>query len=156
MTFLLTFVLGCFDGLRSLTPPALVCWAAHLGWLHFDGTRLAFLHHRTTLIVFTALAVAELIADKLPKTPARTEALGLIARLVLGGACGLAIATSAGVSLFLSATLASIGALVGTFAGYYSRHFIVSEIHVPDFPVAAAEDIVAIAGGLLTLWYVAH
>jgi uncharacterized membrane protein len=156
MTFLLTFVLGCFDGLRSLTPPALVCWAARLGWLHFDGTRLAFLHHRSTLIVFTTLAVAELIADKLPKTPARTEALGLIARLVLGGACGLAIGTSVGVSLFLSATLASIGALVGAFAGYYSRHFIVSKIHLPDFPVAAAEDIVAIAGGLLTLWYVAH
>ena len=68
MAFLLAFLLGCVDGLRSLTPPALVCWAAHLGWLHFAGTRLAFIHHRSTLIVFTVLAVAELIADKLPKT----------------------------------------------------------------------------------------
>src|SRR5215831_8674861 len=99
MAFLLAFLLGCVDGLRSLTPPALVCWAAHFGWLHFDGTRLAFLHHRSTLIVFTALAVAELIADKLPKTPARTAPLGLIARLVLGAACGVAIATSTGMSL---------------------------------------------------------
>ena len=156
MTLLLTFLLGWLDGLRSLTPPALVCWGAHFGWLHFAGTKLAFIHHRSTLIVFTVLAVAELIADKLPKTPARTAPLGLSARLVLGGACGLAVATSAGTSLFLSAMLASIGALVGAFVGYHTRHFIVSKVHVPDFVVAAAEDVIAIAGGFLTLWYFAQ
>jgi uncharacterized membrane protein len=104
MAFLLTFLLGCVDGLRSLTPPALICWAARLGWLHFAGTRLAFINHRSTLTVFTLLAAVELIADKLPKTPARTAPLGLIARIVLGGACGLGLATSGGISLsFVSA-----------------------------------------------------
>lgn len=156
MAFLLTFLLGSVDGLRSLTPPALVCWAAHFGWLHFAGTRLAFVHRRSTLIVFTALAVAELIADKLPNTPPRTASLGLSARLVLGGACGLAIAISAGMSLFFSAMLASIGALVGAFAGYYSRRFIVLKVHVPDFVVAMTEDMIAITGGLLILRYVAQ
>ena len=106
MAFLLAFLLGFVDGLRSLTPPALVCWAAHLGWLHFAGTRLAFIDHRSTLVVFTVLAVAELIADKLPNTPARTAPLGLIARIFFGGACGLAIATSTGMSLSFSLLLA--------------------------------------------------
>lgn len=156
MASLLAFLLGCVDGLRSLTPPALVCWAAHLGWLHFAGTRFAFINHRSTLIVFTVLAVAELIADKLPNTPARTAPLGLIARILLGGACGLAIATSVGMSLSFSALLASIGALVGTFVGYHSRRLIVSQVHVPDFAVAAAEDVIAIAGGLFILRYVAQ
>src|ERR1035438_1931380 len=99
MAFLLTFLLGSVDGLRSLTAPALVCWAAHLGWLHLVGTRLAFINHRSTLIVFTLLAIVELIADKLPNTPARTAPLGLIARILLGGACGLGLATSGGTSL---------------------------------------------------------
>ena len=156
MTFFLTFLLGCIDGLRSLTPPALICWAAHLGWLHFAGTRFAFIDHRATLIVFTSLAVGELIADKLPNTPARTAPLGLIARIFLGGACGLSLAISAGGSLFFSALLASIGALFGTFVGYHSRRLVVSKAHVPDFAVAVAEDAIAIAGGLLTLWYVAQ
>jgi uncharacterized membrane protein len=40
-----------------------------------------------TLILLTLLAVAELIADKLPNTPARTAPLGLIARIVLGCLC---------------------------------------------------------------------
>jgi uncharacterized membrane protein len=155
MTFLLTFLLGCVDGLRSLTPPALVCWAAHLGWLHFAGTRLAFINHPSTLIVFTLLAMVELIADKLPSTPARTAPLGLIARIFFGGACGLALATSAGMSLSFSVLLGSIGALVGTFAGYHSRRLIVSKAHIPDLVVAVAEDVIAIAGGLLILCHFA-
>lgn len=156
MAFLLAFLLGCVDGLRSLTPPALVCWAAYLGWLHFAGTRLAFINHRSTLIVFTVLAVAELIADKLPNTPARTAPLGLIARICFGGACGLAIATVAGISLSFLVLLASIGAFVGAFVGYHTRRLIVSKVHTPDFAVAAAEDVIAISGGLLILWYVAR
>jgi uncharacterized membrane protein len=152
MAFLLTFLLGCSDGLRSLTAPALVCWAAHLGWLHFAGTRLAFINRSTTLVVFTLLAVAELIADKLPNTPARTAPLGLSARIFFGAACGLALATSAGISLSLSALLASTGAVVGAFGGYHSRRLIVSKAHVPDLAVAVAEDGIAIAGGLLILY----
>jgi len=154
MAFLLAFLLGCVDGLRSLTPPALVCWAARLGWLHFDGTRLAFVNRRSTLIIFTVLAVGELIADKLPKTPARTAPLGLIARIFFGGACGLAIATSTGTSLFISVLLGAMGGVVGAFSGYHTRRYIVSTVHAPDFAVAAAEDVLAIAGGLLILWYV--
>src|SRR5580698_4871918 len=152
MVLLLTFLLGFVDGLRSLTPPALICWAAYLGWLHFAGTRLAFINHRSMLIVFTLLAVVELIADKLPNTPARTAPLGLSARIFLGAACGLALATSAGISLSFSVLLASTGAVVGAFGGYHSRRLIVSKAHVPDLAVAVAEDGIAIAGGLLILY----
>ena len=151
MAFLLTFLLGCLDGLRSLTPPALVCWAAHLGWLHFGGTRLAFISYRSTLI-----AVVELIADKLPNTPARTAPLGLIARVFLGGACGLGLATSGGISVSFSVLLASIGALVGAFVGYHSRRLVVSKAHVPDLAAAVVEGVIAIAGGLLILSHVAQ
>jgi uncharacterized membrane protein len=156
MVFLLNFLLGCVDGLRSLTPPALICWAAQFGWLHFAGTRLAFINHRSALIVFTLLAIVELIADKLPNTPARTTPVGLSARIFLGGACGVALATSEGISLFFSVLLGTIGALAGTFAGYHSRRFVVSKAHVPDLAVAVAEDMTAIAGGLLILWQVAQ
>src|SRR5262249_51469857 len=152
MAFLLTFLFGCLDGLRSLTPPALVCWAAYLGWLHFAGTKLAFINHRSTLVVFTVLAVGELIADKLPNTPARTAPIGLISRICLGGACGLGLATSEGIRLSFSVLLGSIGALVGAFGGYHSRRLMVSKAQVPDLVVAVAEDAIAIAGGLLILY----
>lgn len=152
MVLLLSFLLGCVDGLRSLTGPAVVCWAAHFGWLHFAGTKLAFVDRPVTLIVFTLLAIVELVADKLPSTPARTAPLGLTARIALGGACGVAIATSAGISTLFAAAVASIGAVVGAFAGYRIRRVIVSQTGLPDLAVALAEDAIAIAGGFLIVW----
>jgi uncharacterized membrane protein len=154
MAFLLSFLLGFVDGLRSLTAPAVVCWAAHLGWLHFAGTKFAFIDHRSTLMLFTLLAIIELIVDKLPKTPARTAPLGLIARIVLGGASGLALATGAGISAPLGAVIASIGAIAGAFAGYHIRRAVVFKAHLPDLVAAIAEDAIAIAGGLLIVSHV--
>jgi uncharacterized membrane protein len=101
-----------------LTAPAVVCWAAHLGWLHFAGTKLAFLGRPATLVVLTLLAVIELIADKLPQTPARTAPLGLIARIALGCIGAVALATSTGGNLLVAAIVGIAGAVVGTFAGY--------------------------------------
>ena len=146
---LLCFLLGCLTGPRSLTPPAAVCWAAHLGWLHFAKTKLAFLGHPVTLVVFTMLALVELIADKLPNTPARTAPLGLIARIVLGCLGGVALATSTGGNLFVAAIVGIAGAVVGTFAGYRIRRDLVLRAHLPDIAVAIAEDMIAVAGSLL-------
>jgi uncharacterized membrane protein len=151
MTLLITFLLGCVDGLRSLTAPAVVCWAACFGWLHFAGTKLAFIEHPATRIVVTLLAIGELVADKLPSTPARTAPVGLIARIVLGGACGAALAVSAGASIVLAAVMGVIGALFGTYGGYNVRHALVARMHVPDLVVALAEDAIAIGGGLLVV-----
>jgi len=132
-----------------MTAPAVVCWAARLGCLHFAGTRLAFISHPATLIVITLLALAELIADKVPNTPARTVPPGLIARIFFGAFCGIAVATSAGGSLLAAAVVGETGALAGTFASYNIRHNLVIRKHLPDFAVALAEDFIAIVGGLL-------
>ena len=143
------FLLGCLTGLRSLTSPAAVCWAAHLGWLNLAGNKLAFMDRPVTLTFLTLLAVVELIADKLPKTPARTAPPGLIARIVLGCLCGAALATSAGGNLLVPAIVSDGGALIGTFAGYKTRRALVLRAHIPDFAVAIAEDVIAVAGSLL-------
>lgn len=150
MTALLVyFLLGCVTGLRSLTPAAVVCWAAHIGWLHLAGTKLAFIAHPVTLIIFTLLALVELVTDKLPKTPARTAPLGLGARLVFGCLCGVAVALSAGGNLLVAAAVGAIGALAGTYGGYNVRKALVVSAHFPDFAVALGEDLIAIAGSLL-------
>src|ERR1700723_77515 len=155
MTLLLfSLLLGCLTGLRSLTPSAAVCWAAHLGWLHFAGTRLAFLDRPATLIVFTLLALVELIADKLPSTPARTAPVGLTARIVFGCLAGVALATSTGGNLLVAAIVGIAGALVGTFAGNRIRRDLVLSAHLADFAVAIAEDMIAVAGSLLIVSHI--
>jgi uncharacterized membrane protein len=146
---LLCFLLGWVAGLRSLTAPAVVCWAAHLGWLNFTDTKLAFMGRPATMAFFTLLAVIELVADKLPRTPPRTAPTGLIARIVFGGLCGAALALSAGALPTIAAIVGIAGALWGAFAGYNVRHALVLRAHLPDYAVALVEDVIAIGGGFL-------
>src|SRR5215831_10546301 len=82
MFVLSALLLGFVSGLRTLTAPAAVSWAAHLGLLKLAGTPLAFMGSKYTAIIFTVLAVGELINDKLPKTPSRKTPPQFIARLV--------------------------------------------------------------------------
>ncbi len=154
MLLVLCFLIGAITGLRSMTAPAAVCWGAHLGWLHFAGTRFAFLDHPASLIVFTVFALGELVADKLPKTPARTAPPGLITRIVFGAACAVALAMSAGAALLVAGLIGVVGALVGTFGGYHIRRALVLRAHLPDFAVAVVEDLIAIGGGLLMVAHV--
>jgi len=95
-TYLLAFLIGVIAGLRAMTAPAVVSWAARLGWLQVENTWLAFLGYAATPYIFSVLAIGELIADKLPNTPSRKAPPGFIARIVTGGLSGAAIgATSA-------------------------------------------------------------
>src|SRR5437868_6014029 len=89
--YLLALLIGVVAGLRSLTAPAAVSWAARLGWLHLENTWLAFLGFAATPYILTVLAIAELIADQLPKTPSRKAPPGFGARIVTGALCGAAV-----------------------------------------------------------------
>ena len=148
---LVSFLIGCVAGLRSLTAPAAICWAAHFGWLRVAGTQLAFIGHPITLAVFSVLALFELIVDKLPKTPARTAPIGLGARVVFGAGCAFALATSSRTSPLLDVVSAAVGSVLAAFFGYNVRHLLVVRLHLPDFVVAIAEDVVAVAGVFLIL-----
>jgi uncharacterized membrane protein len=137
--------IGIVAGLRSLTPPAVVAWAAHLGWLNLHGSPLAFMGSTTAVAIFSLLAVGELVADKLPKTPKRTAVAPLLARIVTGGLCGACLCAAAGKSLLAGALLGGTGGVIGAFTGYEIRSRLVSNLHIKDFLVAACEDLVAIA-----------
>ncbi len=146
---LFAFLIGCVCGLRSMTAPAVVAWGAHLGWLHLDGSWLAFLANKVSLVVFTLLAIGELIADKLPFIPGRTQIGPLGARIVFGALCGAALCLSGGASLPLGAILGAAGGVAGAFAGFHYRRLLSRGSTVPDLLVALLEDVVAVGGGLL-------
>jgi uncharacterized membrane protein len=146
---LLSFFIGVVAGLRSLTAPAVVAWAAHRRWLELRYSPLAFLHSTAAFIILAVLALAELVVDKLPATPGRTQPPGLIARFVTGGLSGAAVSVAGGHSLVLGAILGAVGGIVGAFAGYQVRTRLVTALKVPDFVIAVLEDAVAIGGGLL-------
>jgi uncharacterized membrane protein len=147
-TYVLAFLIGVIAGLRAMTAPAVVSWAARLGWLHVENTWLAFLGYAATPYILSVLAIGELIADKLPKTPSRKAPPGFIARIVTGGLSGAAIgATSA--SWVVGLVAGVLGAVVGTLGGYELRVRLVKATGGKDLPIALLEDAIAIGGGFL-------
>ena len=152
MTLAFAFLVGFFAGLRSLTAPAATAWAVHLGWLKLQGP-LALMGSIPSVAIFSLLAVVELVADKLPKTPSRTAPPGLIARIIMGGLTGACVAVGGGKGTLSGAVLGIVGGVVGCFGGYEARTGLVKALHTPDISVALVEDLVAIAG---SLWVVSR
>jgi uncharacterized membrane protein len=144
----LAFGIGVIAGLRALTAPAVVAWAAHLHWINLLGTHLAFMGTIAAVAIFTLAAVGEIVNDKLPKTPPRTATPSLIIRIVMGAFAAATLSAGIGGSLWIGALLGGVGAVVGTFGGYYVRTGIVKALHSPDFVIALVEDAVAVCGGL--------
>jgi uncharacterized membrane protein len=142
------FLIGAVAGLRTFTPPAAVSWAARLGWLPVHGTWLAFLGLAVTPYVFTALAIAELVADKLPQTPSRKAPPAFAVRILSGALCGAALGI-AGRSLSGGLVAGALGAVAGTFGGYELRARLVKAIGGRDLPIALLEDATAIIAAIL-------
>ena len=145
---LLAFGIGIITGIRSLTSPAVIAWAAHRGWLNLQGSSLSFLGSTAAVATLTILAVVELVTDKLASTPARTKPLGLSARILLGGLSGAAVALAGRQSALVGCALGAVGGVVGGFVGYQVRTGLVRALKVPDFVIAVLEDLVAVAGAL--------
>jgi uncharacterized membrane protein len=143
--YLLAFLIGVVAGLRSMTPPAAVSWAARLGWLHLEGTPLAFLGFAFTPYLLSLLAIGELIADKLPKTPSRKAPGPFAFRIVVGALCGAAVGAP-GQALIAGLAAGAIGGVAGTLGGYEFRSRLVKATGGRDFPIALLEDAIAIGG----------
>jgi uncharacterized membrane protein len=141
---LFAFLIGVVAGLRALTAPAAVSWAAALRWLRLEGTPLAFMGYAATPYIFTVLAIGELISDQLPSTPSRKAAPGFIARIVTGALCGAAFGLQR--DELLPCLLAGIlGAVAGTLGGYEARVRLARAVG-KDLPIALLEDTIAIGG----------
>ena len=141
---LVTFGIGFAAGLRSLTPPAVVAWAAHLGWLNLRNTAFAFMGSTIAVVVFSLLAVLELIGDLLPQMGKRTAPVPLIARILMGGLCGACLFAAGHQLWLIGATLGGVGGLIGAFAGYEIRRRLVAALNIKDIFIALLEDLIAL------------
>jgi len=142
-------VLGVVAGLRTALPGALLVRAARR-----DGTlaRLPAPVRRGPLGSSLALAaVAELVADKLPRTPSRIEAGPFGGRLGSGALAGAGLARLAGRSAGAGALAGALGAAVGSYGGYHLRRLAVARTQLPDPAVALVEDALALGLGMLAV-----
>ncbi len=131
--------IGAVAGLRSLTAPAMLSQAARTGSIDLRGGPCAFLGTQQTADIVTGLALAEMVADKLPSTPNRIALFPLAARAASGAIVGAAVYSArrrpAGPGMIAGA-LAAVGT---AFLGYSFRK------KFPGFFSALLEDAVTVA-----------
>ena len=144
MNYACEAAMGAVSGLRSFTGPAIVSEAANLKLLKLDKTPLAFLASGNAAKTSIALAIGELIADKLPFTPDRTRIPSLMARFVAGAVAGAAIAGKRKRNDQIAAAIVGgTAALAAAYAGeQYRKH-----VKLPKFVAALLEDTVAVGVG---------
>ena len=145
--YLLALLIGVVAGLRAMTAPAAVAWAAHLGWLNLDGSWLAFFGNVWVRWILTLLALVELVTDQLPSTPSRTVPVQFGARILTGALSGAAVGAAGG-SWVGGLVAGVIGAVIGTLGGRAFRAKLAAAFG-SDRPAAFIEDAVAVGGALL-------
>lgn len=156
MLYLFAFLIGISAGLRSFSAPAVVSWAARLGWLKLSGTPLGFLGAAPTPWILTAAALFELVADQSRWIPSRKSAPSFTGRIASALLCGLALGASGGaiaggVRIAVAGLAGGAGAVAGTLGGYECRGRLTRAAGGRDFPIAVLEDAIAIG---LAIWAV--
>ena len=148
MNYTCEAVIGAVSGLRSFTGPAIVAEAAHRHILKLDKTPLSWLGSDGAAKTAMALAVGELIADKLPFMPSRTDPPGLVARFIAGAVCGAAVASKRTRNdRIMSALVGGTAAVAAAYAGHqYRKH-----VRLPAFAAALLEDVVAVSAGTVII-----
>lgn len=139
--------LGIVAGMRSQMPGAALAFRQpdaplSAGWRSWPILRNTW--GRRGLMLAGA---GEMIGDKLPATPNRTDANALAGRLLFGAVAGLAIGSEGRGkgTLVRGAIAGTLGSAIGTFGGYRTRKALVNMTGLPDPAVAVVEDLAAIS-----------
>ena len=140
--------IGAIAGMRAMSAPAVISQAVRKGELAVEGSKLGFLNTSGALSVSALLAVGELIADKLPATPNRTDVGPLVVRTMSGGLSGAVIFSARKKSPWAGALVGALTAVGAAYAAFHLRRSIKEKLHVPDLVLAAAEDALVARGGL--------
>lgn len=144
--------LGAIAGMRSMAAPALLSRRLARRQRPWDALRkrpvaVRLLASRRSATVLTVLAAGELVADKLPFVPARTELPSLIGRASSGALCGAAVAARRGGSQPLAAAVGAAAAVGMAHLAYRLRKRAGETTGAPDTVFALAEDAVVLTAG---------
>lgn len=133
--------IGVVAGMRTASAPAFTShYFANHPSLFLDASLLKGLGRPATANVLKFMAAGELIADKLPFVPNRTDPGPLGGRALSGGVCGAAVFLAAGERAEIGIALGAASAVASAFLFMNLRRIIGKAAKLPDPVVAVAED----------------
>lgn len=148
---MLASALGTLSGMRSMSGPLL---GALLRTLNEDesgplGDRL---NGRKPVSILIALALGEIVADKLPVMGDRTDPAPLFGRMVAGALAGALVCETKDTDrVAMAVTAGAVSAVAGAFAALHLRRSLSEDVGVPDPVLALIEDGLVYGSGLVLL-----
>jgi uncharacterized membrane protein len=142
---------GALAGMRTFSAPLALAQAVRGGGLSLAGTPLSLLGSANGAHAIAALALGEVIADKTPFIPNRTDPPSLLGRFVSGALAGASVARARKQG-WIGPALAGGAAAVGlAFAAFELRRRAAERSSIPDPVWALAEDAIVIGSGMALL-----
>ena len=139
------FILGALTGSRSMSPLAIL---ANSDPAVPETPPLKLMQSPLIKPLLAVMATGELIADKTPFVPSRTDLPPLTGRILIGGLCGCIVTPENRIAGIIAG---SFGALLSTYVGYTVRKWLTTNAGLPDFIVALAEDSIVLGGAYSTV-----
>lgn len=138
--------IGWVAGMRAASAPALVNTYLSRFFVRFllPQPARAFSSPRLTKFLWLS-ALGELIGDKLPFTPNRTDPPSLIGRTLSGALSGVALSAARHERREVGVVLGGLSAVVSSFVMMNLRKTIADNSRLPDPAVALMEDGIILA-----------
>jgi uncharacterized membrane protein len=144
--------LGAVAGMRSSFAPALLSHYLHKHpSVALKKSGFKYVQSAPANILTKVMALGEVIGDKLPKTPNRTDYPQVLGRIASGGFVGATIAKANKKNAIMGALMGATSALISTFSFFYLRKYTSSLPNVSNVTSGAAEDILALTIGLAVM-----
>ncbi len=135
-------LIGTMAGMRSMAAPAVIAQLSRTGNLGSLTGGLAIFKNHGLSVASGIFAAGEMVADKLPMVPNRTDAGPLLGRALTGGISGAVICSARKRSVLAGSLIGAAFAVGAAYAAYEMRKRLGKKFHLPDIAVALAEDVI--------------
>jgi len=140
---------GVIAGMRAFMAPAVI---SHMYSRHpsarLKDTPLKFIQTIGTSKVFKVLAAGELVGDKLPTAPNRTDLPGLTGRILSGAFAGATVYKVEGKNGVIGGLIGGVAAAASTFGCFFLRKALAKNTFIPDAVIGGIEDALVIGAGV--------
>jgi len=106
----------------------------------YDAMPARLLQSARVTAMLEVFAVVEMVVDKLPFVPDRTNVLALVPRAASGGFAGAALSSSQQQGWQVGALFGTLGAIAGAYAAFEIRRVLQRGIGLPNLLAGLVED----------------
>jgi len=149
--FVRAALLGTISGIRSVSAPALASMDAVQNERDLDGTPFAWLSSENASTLLALSAAGEMLLDKLPFLPNRTNPVPLLGRVLLGGYAGAVVFAEEKEPALAGAAVAGLASVVSTQVSFRIRRTLSRKLPGPLSGLAGDVAVVLLGRAFLRM-----